>query len=127
MARDDDDGWKRRREREQEREEEDERERLAKLEGVKPGKASTGSPGSPDDKLSDLISRADGMIEQVNNLYNMFAAGVERLAPVERRKQLEQVMLSAQMISKPTQAALFKYSNILSKYQTHKDRWDKLL
>jgi hypothetical protein len=132
MAKQDDDNWKRRRERELEQDEEETKVReLRKGTVAAPGRGDfatlEGSTDRSNDKLEDLIHRADGMIEQVSNLYNMFAVGVEKLAPIERRKQLEQVMLSIQMMSKPTPSALFKANSIQSRYQSQRERWDKLL
>jgi hypothetical protein len=122
MAKQDDENWKRRREREVEQDEEEKNEReLRKGAGTSEGSRNRSS------ELDELIQRADAMIEQVSNLYNMFAVGVERLAPIERRKQLEQVMLSIQMMSKPTPSSLFKANSIQSRYQSQRERWDKLL
>lgn len=121
MAQDD---WKRRREKE------DEEEELARQESLnRDSKNKNERPVSaaPTEKLDELIQRSDVLIEQLNNLYNMYVVGVEKSPPTERRKQLDQMMLSIQMSSKPTAAILFKCSGSLSRYNTHRERWEKMI
>ena len=86
MAPKDDDAWKRYRDREDEKEDED---------FGKPGKhGQVGKPGSAgtftSEKLDELVARAEPMIDQLGNLYNMFASGAERAAPTERRLRFTQ-------------------------------------
>lgn len=122
MAEDD---WKKRKmEIERERQREDERDARAGKSNPSTGK---GASSASSEKLDDLIQKADSLIEQVNNLYGMYVAGVERAAPIERRKQLEQVMLSLQSTMKNSPAALFRYNGVLAKYSSHKDKWERLL
>lgn len=115
MANQEDESRKRRREREDEQERED----------AKKNNEVRIEEGT--EKLDELIQRVDPLISQLNNLYNMFMSGAENVIPMERRKQLDQLMVSLQMMSKPTAGSLFKYAAILSKYTTHKERWDKML
>lgn len=83
--------------------------------------------GDPEiDKLIELLTRAEPMIEQVNNLYNQYLAGIEARPPLERRKQLEQVMTTLQLMNKPTPAYQFRYSSLNMSYSSHRDRWDRL-
>lgn len=113
--------WKRRRSREDEADQEEKKHSpVKKRENEKSSELTS-------EKLDDLIQRAEPMIDQLNNLYNMFAVGVERLAPMERRKQLDQIMLAIQMTSKSTPASLFKYRAIQSRYFSHKEKWEKIL
>lgn len=132
-----DDAWKRFRDREDEEEEEelDLRSRrmgttaaptapASKTKTVTPHKTGVAGGG---DKFDELMQRSDTMIDQLNNLYNMFASGAERIPPTERRKQLDQNMLTLQAMSKPTPAMQFKFSNMQSRYSTHCERWDKLM
>ena len=130
MGKDESD-WKRRREREDEEEAAAEAENLGKAvnSSTRAG-ANNLDPTIPKqnaDKFDDLLQRADPMIEQLNNLYHMYAVGVESLPPIERRRNLDTVMLSLQMMPKLTPSSLFKYNSILSRYQSYKERWDKLI
>ncbi len=122
MAKEDDEAWRRRRDRELEREQEEEEEKEHQL-----NESSSKPVGPSTDRFEELIKRAEPMIEQLNNLYNMFISGAERLPPTERRKQLDQVMLSLQHVSKPTLSAQFRYNAVRYKYTSHSERWDKIL
>jgi hypothetical protein len=110
-----DDAWKRRREREDEEDE----------------KASSNSKGTSlsvaHEKFDELITRAEPIIEQLNHLYQMFVLGTEKLPPLERRKQLDQLMTSLQMMPKSTPAAQFRYSSLQAQYTTYKERWEKMM
>lgn len=126
-----DDAWKRYRDREDEAEAEAEATGSTHINKGKDGLSDRSNPkiekAGLADKFDDLIQRADPMIEQLNNLYKMFAAGVETLPPHERRKQLDQLMLSLQMMGKSGPTALFKFNSIQSKYQAHCEKWDRTL
>lgn len=78
-------------------------------------------------KLDGLIQRAQPLIEQVNGLYTLFANGVERLPPHEKRKQLEQLMIQIQNTPKPNQTYSFKSNSLQSHFVTLRDRWDRLI
>ncbi|MEO5968487.1 MAG: hypothetical protein ABIQ95_01060 [Bdellovibrionia bacterium] len=79
------------------------------------------------EKLDELLLRADPLVEQLNNLYNIYISGAEQIPPTERRKNLDQIMVTLQMISKPTPGALYKYTAIYSKYESYRNRWDKMM
>ncbi len=134
MGRDDEDAYKRRREREQDDEEEVSRRQqdavkkggnLGKSGGFDPNEIA--APAASSERLTQMIEQVPGLIEQVNNLYNMYFSGAEKRPPIERRKHLDQQMLSIQMTAKPTPAIQFRATNVMSTYNTHKDRWDKRL
>ncbi len=78
-------------------------------------------------KLDDLIQRADTLIERLNHLYQMFVTGVEKAAPIEQRKQLDQLIFTIQLAPKITQSGLFKANNVQARFYTYRDRWEKLL
>jgi hypothetical protein len=79
------------------------------------------------EKLLELFSRVEPLIEQCNNLYNQYRAGIERRPPIERRQHLDQVMLTLQMMNKPTPAYQFRFATLQTSYTTHRDRWDRLI
>lgn len=92
------------------------------------GNAET-SPGSQDsgERYLQLIQSTDVSIDQVNNLFQMYIAGVERLPPIEKQKLLDQSMIRLESMEKATPAARFRYQALQSRYQTYKNRWEKLL
>src|SRR5690242_1099870 len=100
------------RKRRREREEEDEREQEEAQAKARKGETSkntvSGISGPPEDKIHEFLQRADVLIDQLNNLYNMYTAGAERLPPNEKRKMLEQLMVTIQSTGKPTPAIQFK-------------------
>jgi len=115
--------WKRRRDREDEAEQE---EALKKNSSQTLG--STSREGAiPSEKFDEFIQRAEILIDQLNNLYNMFAAGAEQLPPAEKRRQLDQLMVTLTYTGKPTPSMLFKCNSIVSRYTTYKERWDRML
>lgn len=123
MAPREDEAWKRYRDREDEQE--DDNLETPGKHGVPPKAGTLGHISSG--KLDELINRAEPMIEQISNLYNMFASGAERSPPTERRKQLEQTMMTLQAVGKPTPAIQFRCHTLLSQFQTQRDRWDRLM
>jgi len=90
--------------------------------GSRPTEDGEGAPN-----LEDLLERAEPLIEQVHQLYNQYFSGVEKRAPMERRKQLDQLMLSIQMIQKGMATARFKASTLHSKYRSFAEQWDRRL
>ena len=80
-----------------------------------------------DSKLDELIGRADPMIEQLQNLYAQFMAGALKIPPIENRKQLQALMDRIAAEGKPTLALQFRAQGITAKFNTYKERWDKLL
>jgi hypothetical protein len=121
-------------ERRKEREREDEEDQveapsLAARRGStvkRPDMDLSGFGGGSTEKLTELFERVEPLIEQCNNLYNMYITGVESRPPLERRKHLDQVMTTLQMMAKPTQAYQFRFSTLNASYNTHKDRWDRM-
>lgn len=121
-----DDSWRRRREREDEEE-----EQASSLDRTKDRthRPSSGihSSSVPQEKFNELMGRAEPMIEQLNHLYQMYALGTEKLPPLERRKQLDQLMTSLQLMAKPTPATQFRFNSLQSQYHSYVDRWEKLM
>jgi hypothetical protein len=85
-----------------------------------------GASSAGTEKLVELIERALPLIEQLNNLYNQYISGVERCPPLERRKQLDQLMATLTLMSKPTPAYQFRFNTLNSSYLTHRERWERL-
>jgi len=135
------DGWERLREREdqEEREREDalQAELLKKRQqtgglskktdagGELAREAAIQSSGGSTEKLIELLDRVEPLLEQVRVLYAQYFSGVERLPPVERRKQLDQVMGSLSMMSKPTQVLQFRFKAVQSRYTSYCEQWDR--
>lgn len=120
----DDDDWRRKRRREEEAEEEaiaEARRRLAKGE-----LSSVGGENANFLPLDDLMHQAEGLIEQVNALYQQYTTGVEARPPRERRQLLERIIAQLSQAPKAVQMQKFRFSNIQSKYLLHRDRWDRL-
>jgi hypothetical protein len=125
MARDQSfDEKRRQREREDERDEE--------LTRSLKGKSRSGQDlplngSGSTEKLIELFERAEPMIEQLNNLYQQYVVGVESRPPIERRKQLDQVMMTLQIMGKPMTSHQFRFNTLNARYLTHRDRWDRLM
>ena len=90
----------------------------------------TGAPLAPGvpvgaDKFEELIERAGPMIDQLNNLYNMFFAGAEKLPPIERRKQLDGLINALTLMPKATGNQRFRFTTVQNQYITFRDKWDK--
>ena len=117
-----DDPWKKFRER-QEAEEQDSQ----KPSGSGSARSQLAQPiqGESSEKLNELIQRAETLIEQLNNLYGMFIARVEKIPPIVKRKQLGELMLTLQMTPKINPASLFKYNSVQAKYLAYCERWDR--
>jgi hypothetical protein len=73
------------------------------------------------------MQRADVLIDQLSNLYNMYVAGVEKAPPTEKRKQLDQIIQTLTYSGKPTPSLIFKCGSMVSRYSTHKEKWDRML
>jgi hypothetical protein len=117
--------WQRWDEKENEREEETSKEAARReSKGIQ---APTAPQGVEGDRLLAAMDRADPMIEQLNNLYAAYIAGADRIPPTERRKQLDQLITTIQMSAKPTRALAFRADGLVSKFNTYRDRWDKLM
>jgi len=110
---------RRKRERRRQREDEQDREELKR-------KGLAEEQGDQAARFEELITRAEPMIEQVESLYMQYIRGVEKRPPLERRKQLEQIMMTLQYMPKATQSTQFRYNAVHARFVTHKDRWDRL-
>jgi hypothetical protein len=82
---------------------------------------------SPTQIVNNLLSDIEPMIEQVNTLYRMFAAGVERLPPTPKRSQLQRLVDQLMAAQKPTPTIRFRVGAVVGKYNTMKEKWDKLM
>lgn len=126
-----DDAWKRLREREEEAEREQqeqaEQEAARKKSGLGPAQIKLGSVNVDSDQLAQMIQQADVLIEQVNNLYGMYFAGVEKRAPQEKRQLLDASVTKILAAPKANPAMQFKSQTLIQKYNTQKDRWDRML
>jgi hypothetical protein len=124
-----DDDLRRRREREDESEREFEQKRIRDR-GVPSktgGFTDTTASADPGQKLLELLDRAGPMMEQLNNLYGMFFSGAEKRPPVERRQILDSVMQQITGLPRTTPALQFRVQTVISSYNAHKDRWDKMM
>jgi hypothetical protein len=132
MARDDD-PWRRQREREEERERELQQEAQNKTgkpeltRNLRPDQLLREAKGGSSEKLQELLDRGTPMIEQLNNLYNMYFSGAEKRPPIERREQLDQIAQMVLLMPKPTQGLQFRSTTFLSSYQSFVDRWERML
>jgi hypothetical protein len=82
---------------------------------------------SPGQIIDHLMGDIEPMIEQVNTLYRMFGAGVERLPPVQKRAQLQRLVEQLMAAQKPTPTIRFRVGAVIGKYNTMKEKWDKLM
>jgi len=82
---------------------------------------------SDSERLFQIIAKIEPLVEQVNQLYNMYFSGVERRPPLEQRKNLDQMVETIRAMPKPTTAAQFRFNTIYSLYKTYLDRWERLL
>jgi hypothetical protein len=124
-----DDDWRRKRDREDESEREFEQKRIRER-GIVPSGKSAGTENlsaDPGQRLSELLDRVGPLLEQLNNLYAMFIAGVERRPPIERRQVLEAMIQQIGGLPKPTPAISFRVQTVLTSFNSHRDRWDKML
>ncbi len=78
-------------------------------------------------KVRALMKRAEQLVEQTQNLYQQYFAGIEKFPPRDRRNALEYTMTQLFYLAKTTPNIRFRYGNLLSKFQTHRDRWDRML
>lgn len=125
---DDSDAWRRLREREDA--EEREREKASDREEAQANRPGFKIPQKLDAELArieELLDRAEPLIEQLENLYKIYLAGIEKRPPIERRTYLDRTMEMITVMAKPTRALQFRCNTLHARYVTHKDRWDKLL
>ena len=98
--------------------------------GVVPSGKNVGTENlsvDPAQRLSELLDRVGPMLEQLNNLYAMYFSGVERRPPIERRQVLEAMIQQIGALPKPTPAISFRVQTVLTSFNSHRDRWDKML
>jgi hypothetical protein len=125
VAREHDDPWRRLREREDEQTGElSLRERRA---GVTASESTSVKADMDSEKLAGLLESTRTLIDQLNNLYNMYFQGVEQRPPSEKRRLLDKTMEQLMNVPKPTAAALFRFHSLQSNYLTYKDRWDRMM
>ena len=77
--------------------------------------------------LDETIQKLEVMTEQLNNLYNQYLSGVEKRAPIEKRRQYASLVQILQNLPKPTLQARFRSNTMLVRFQSQMERWDKLL
>lgn len=121
MAPSDWDERKRRREREDELDNEIRPNKLGGPQG------DLGKRADTPEQSREMMDRADVTIEQLNNLYNSFATGIEMMPPIEKRKQLENLMASLQGSGIVVPAIKFRLSQLVAKFHAHRDRWDRMM
>ena len=116
--------WERMREKQEAREEEERRgltqETHLKMPSGAPGNVKIGQTGDP--LVIELMNRAEIMIEQIQNLHNMYVAGLERLPPITQRKQLDDVVAKIMAAQKPTPALLFRVNQFNAKYTMYREK-----
>jgi len=83
--------------------------------------------GGPTEKLMELLSRVEPLIEQVHVLYTQYFFGVERQPPLARRHQLDQVMQTLTLMPKATQALQFRFRVAQARYRTYSEQWERKL
>ena len=77
--------------------------------------------------LNETIQKLEVMTDQLNTLYNQYFAGVEKRAPIEKRKQYSSLLQTLQDLPKPTLQARFRSNAMAVRFQSQMERWDKLL
>jgi hypothetical protein len=80
-----------------------------------------------DQDLDTLFLQVPNLMEHLNNLYNMYIAGVEKRPPIEKRKLLDRIKNAIVDAPKPTASSRFKSSVLTAQIQTGCEKWDKLL
>lgn len=118
------DAWSRFRERDEEREQE-QKEQLNIESGGKPNRSENAASG--EGTILDLISKAEIMIDQVQNLYHMYTSGLERLPPITQRKLLDDLATKILAAPKLSASASFRANSFTTKMQTYRDKWDKIM
>lgn len=125
-----------RNDRDRKREEEDELDSKIRESRVKSGSVAAKQADIPSvsgkatvspEQLVALIEKSEPMIEQLNQLYQMYLAGVEKRPPLQLRQQLDQNFQKIQRTPKPTPMLQFRANTFVQHYQSYTQRWDKLL
>lgn len=78
-------------------------------------------------EVRELMEKVEVHIEQLNQLYNQYVAGVDQIPPIESRKRLESDMLKLTSSIKTTPALRFRYNGINNRFVTYRDKWEKML
>jgi len=115
--------WREKRAREDEKEQEFDEARRKKSTNL----GSAPVPTVSEDELNERMSRAEKLIEQVHGLYRQYFIGVENRPPFEQRRQLDQLMTGIQYAAKPTTNQRFMAQNMLQKYRTFTELWERKL
>lgn len=120
------DAWSRFREKEEARVEEEKKRLHEQMKTIDPN-AEIGKATSTDQILIELLTKCEGMMEQITNLYNMWIQGLERTPPATQRKHLEDLILKVQAAPKQTTNIKFRVGQFQTRYSTYKDKWDRIL
>jgi hypothetical protein len=120
------DAWSRFREKDEARVEEEKKKMHEEMKKIDPT-AEIGASTTTDQILIELLTKCEGMMEQITNLYNMWVQGMERTPPTTQRKHLDNMILKIQAAPKPTTNLKFRVSQFHTKFSTYKDKWDRLL
>jgi hypothetical protein len=73
------------------------------------------------------IHDAEVLVEQVNQLYQLFFSGVERLPPTPKRERLEALITRLNTAPKLTPAIRFRVQNLQQRFQVYRDKWERSL
>ena len=106
---------------------EDEKEELNLYKGAQARKETAAPEKVSGEKFLEMLDRVEPSIQSLNNSYNQFIAGAEKLPPIEKRKALDQLMASLTSSPKPTQSLQFRFQTMWTQYRTYADKWDKLM
>ncbi len=117
MAKDSDEGWRRKREREDEDEQSQAESKKNELAPIT----------QHDQKVDGLIHQVNVLVEQLDRLYTMYFQGLEKLPPIQKRKLLEDLIEQLDLGSKPTAQLRFKTQSARTKFATYRERWEKKL
>jgi len=119
MADKDEDARRARRRREEEEEEAaQERKKIAMRAGMEPGVQL---------KLTELMGRAEPLVDAVDRLYSQYFSGAEKRPPLERRKVLDSLMETLALLPKEGSGERFRYQALLQKYLSQKERWERFM
>ncbi|MGE0616464.1 MAG: hypothetical protein AB7P04_12570, partial [Bacteriovoracia bacterium] len=78
-------------------------------------------------RLQTYMNRAEEMKTQVQHLYNMYVAGVEKMPPWVRRRQLEELMVALEHLPKTTSMLRFSYQSLHARFIAQRDRWERMM
>jgi hypothetical protein len=138
MARDKKDAWSRFRDKEDQREDqmrddinkalgEDPNDQSSRIKDGQKVNREMRDKSEEKSPLLRMLSRADLQLEQIQHLYNMYVAGVERTPPHSQRKQIDELFFKMMGVPKNNQTLLFRFNQFQTKFNTYKDRWERLM